>query len=442
MIEQRLEVKIGSAVLTTDGDYGRLQQVILDPRRARVAALAVRKNGLVNSHTVVVPQAAVVAAADTEVQLTLSGEQADALPEYRSDTRQDPLALGLHAGWQVFCRDEHVGQVSLALLDSGGRVSGFVMHIGHLPGRDVIVPVDWVNKVDQHNVYLSVDRSALKDQPDYYPDEAIASEVNDALWADDIVRETDYHDLDVSVNAGLVTLTGHTQTSGIKARAEQAACSARGALGVENRLVVDDELVMDVAQTLAHNARTRGQMISVYARQGVITLNGAVSSAEVRTAAEECAASVPRVRAIVNYLRAPGVALDAEDQRVLQPGRGCAVYASDMPIGHVERVIINPRNRRVTAIVVHGELPDLKSDQPYPLPINLPQQARRVVVPISAMRVVTTSISLNITSLEAARCQEFDPASYVLPAANWQPPYPYRWEDVLFEKEKHDEPEN
>jgi hypothetical protein len=113
-----------------------------------------------------------------------------------------------------------------------------------------------------------------------------------------------------------------------------------------------------------------------------------------------------------------------------------------MPIGHVERVIINPRNRRVTAIVVHGEMPDLKSDQPYQLPVNLPQQARRVVIPVSAMQVVTTRVSLNITSLEAARCQEFDPASCVLPAANWQPPYPYHWEDVLFEKEKHDEPEN
>lgn len=402
MVEQRWEVELGSPVLATDGEYGRLQQVILDPRQERVVALAVRKNGLVNSHTVVVPQAAVAAATDGEVHLNISREQAAQLPAYRSGTRRDPLALGFRAGWQVCCRDEHAGQVSLALLDSGGRVSGFVMHIGHLPGRDVIVPVDWVNKVDQHNVYLSVDRSALKDQPDYYPDEAIASEVNDALWADDIVRETDYHDLDVSVNDGLVTLNGHTQTPGIKARAEQATHSARGALGVENRLVADDDLVIDVAQTLAHNARTRGQMISVYARNGVISLNGEVSSAEVRTAAEECAASVPRVRAIVNYLCAPGVEVDAEDQRVLQPSRGCAVYASDMPIGHVEHVIIYPRNRRVTAIVVHGELPDLRYDQPYQLPVNLPQQERRVVIPISAMHVVTTSVSLNITSIEAA----------------------------------------
>jgi len=262
------------------------------------------------------------------------------------------------------------------------------------------------------------------------------------LWADDIVRATDYYEIDISVNAGRVTLNGHTQTSEIKARAERAAHSARGVLGVENRLVVDDELMMEVAQALAHDARTRGQIIGVCARHGVISLNGAVGSAGVRTAAEECAARVPRVRAVVNYLRAPGVEVDAEDQRVLQPGRGCAVYASDMPIGRVERVIINPRNRRVTAIIVHGELPDLTCDSSDQLPINLSQQTRRVVIPVSPRQMVTTSVSLNITSVEAARCPDFDLASYVLPAANWRPPYPYRREDVLFEKEKPDGPEN
>lgn len=441
MIEQRLEVKIGAPVFATDGEYGRLQQVILDPRQARVAALAVRKNGLVNPETVVVPQAAVAAAAADEVHLNISRGQATALPEYKSEISREPFTPGLHAGWQVVCQNESAGRVSLALLDADGRVNGFVMHIGHVPGRDVIVPVDWVYKVEQHNVYLNVDRGALKAQPDYYPDDVIASEVNDALWADDMLRATDYHEIGISVHAGRVTLKGHTQTSGIKARAGQAARSTPGVLAVDNRLVADDELVMDVAQALARNARTRGQLIRVYARHGVISLNGEVGSAEVRTAAEECAASAPHVRAVVNYLRVPGVAIDVEDQRVLQPSRGCAVYASDLPIGYVERVIINPRNRRVTAMVVQGELPDLTSDQLDQLPINLPQQARRMVVPISAMQLVTTSVSLNLTSLEAARCPDFDPASYALPAAQWQPPYPYRWDDVLFEKENHDEPE-
>jgi osmotically-inducible protein OsmY/sporulation protein YlmC with PRC-barrel domain len=441
MIEQTWEVKIGSPVLATDGNYGRLEQVILDPHHERVIALAVRKTGLVNPQTVVVPQAAVAAATADEVHLNMSREQAAALPAYRPDTGSAPSVFGLQAGWQVFCRNEPAGPVSLALLDSNGRVNGFVMHIGHMPGRNVIVPVDWVDKVEQHNAYLNVDRGALKDQPDYYPDDVIASEVNDALWADDMIRATDYHEIGISVHVGRVTLKGHTQTSGIKTRAEQAARSTPGVLGIENQLVVDDELVMEVAQALARNARTRGQLIRVYARHGVISLNGEVGSAEIRAAAEECA-GLPRVRAVVNYLRAPGVAVDVEDQRVLQPARGCAVYASDMPIGHVERVIINPHNRRVTAMVVQGELPDLTSNQLDQLPINLPQQARRMVIPIRAIQLVTTSVSLNLTSLEAAHCLEFDPASYALPAAQWQPPYPYRWDDVLFEKEHHDEPEN
>ena len=50
-------------------------------------------------------------------------------------------------------------------------------------------------------------------------------------------------------------MRGHVATLLNKHRAEQAARSVAGVLGVENHLVVDDELVIDVAQALGRDAR-------------------------------------------------------------------------------------------------------------------------------------------------------------------------------------------
>ena len=57
-------------------------------------------------------------------------------------------------------------------------------------------------------------------------------------------------------------------------------------------------------------------------------------------------------------------------------------------LGYVERVIINPHNRRVTAFVTHGSFPDMQHADVYELP-DYKAQERRVVVPIGAMRYET-----------------------------------------------------
>src|SRR5262245_22995733 len=86
MVEPRWEVKIGSRVMATDGEYGRLDALVLDPRRDRVVALLVRRHGLLSSWIVVVPEAVVASATENEVQLKMSLEQMQTLPEYQPDS--------------------------------------------------------------------------------------------------------------------------------------------------------------------------------------------------------------------------------------------------------------------------------------------------------------------------------------------------------------------
>ena len=162
MVEPRWEVKIGSPVMATDGEYGRLDALVVEPRRDRVVALLVRRHGLLSSWIAVVPEAAVASATENKVQLKISLEQVQTLPEYQPDSplvandreyelddksfavrgahgievrraltsgkagllesqlpgfEREHLAIRLRAGQQVFCRDGHAGRVSLILLD-------------------------------------------------------------------------------------------------------------------------------------------------------------------------------------------------------------------------------------------------------------------------------------------------------------------------------------
>ena len=339
-------------------------------------------------------------------------------------------AFALRSGQQVFCHDGHAGHVTLPLLDPRGQVRQFVMRLVYL-GREVIVPMDWVGESDAENVHLSVNRHALEGLPGYRPDSVIAAEVDRALWNDDVLRESDYDEIDVVVSNGVVSLNGYVMTLTIKARVEQAARTVHDALDVENHLIADDQVVIAVAQALDQDAHTREQMVYVNARNGIVSLSGEVSSAAVRAAVEECAASVPVVRGVLNYTQALGVARHDEEQRVLQPQIGAEVYASDTRLGQVERAIISPHNRRVTAIVAHGQFPD-----PSVLPVEMlhaaPEWHR--VIPISDVSDVNASgVLLRITSSEAARLADFDPACFVTPDASWQLPYPYLLAEVMLE---------
>ena len=344
-------------------------------------------------------------------------------------------ALALRPGQQVFCLDGHAGHVTLPLLDPRRQVRQFVMHLGYL-GHDVIVPVDWVYESDAESVHLSVNRHALEGLPGYRPDSVIAAEVDRALWNDDVLRQSDYHEINVTVSNGVVILNGHVMTGSIKVRAEQAAQKVPDVLGVENHLIPDEQVVIAVMQALGHDARTREQRVYASARNGVVYLSGKVSSTAMRATVEECAASVPEVRGVLNYMRAQGVARDDEEQRVLEPHIGAEVYASDIRLGRVERAIISLHNRRVTAIVAHGQFPKPAHSDPSVLPVErlhaAPEWHR--VIPNNVVSDVNASgVLLRITSVEAARLADFDPAHFVTPDANWQLPYPYLLADVMLE---------
>ena len=472
MREPRLELKIGAQVETTDGPFGHVHQVILDPSQRRVVGLVVRTR-VVPPRDRVLPIDSIADATDERVVLRLPHQEilkqpvfdpsrflaveteaqgykeGEALVSVNDDPEdvdsEEPAQsvflaghkLALEKGQPVFATDGRAGNVDLLLMDSKGQVRHFVIRKGHLLSQDVIVPVDQISRIDKRGVWLAMERAALEQLPSYRPDHAIAEDVERALWSDEVLRAIDYEAIDIDVHDGLVTLLGYASTSTNKKRAERAARTVLGVLEVENQIVTDEEITIAVSQTLSRDERTHDLRILVSARHGIVALNGEVGSAEERTIAEEVAASVPQVRGVVNYIHPRGLVVETAQQPVVQPRVGQDVYAEDMFLGHVERVIVNPHNRLVTAIVVRGSFPDLERAKPGMLPYEVPRKERQVVIPVEAIRVVTVSgVMLSITSTDAAQYPDFDPGDFSLPDPDWQPPYPYVNSDVLLAANK------
>lgn len=76
--------------------------------------------------------------------------------------------LAVHRGDPVKATDGQVGIVGEFIIDSdSGHISHLVLEKGHLWGkREVSVPLDLIDKVDNSVVYLTITKKALKDLPE------------------------------------------------------------------------------------------------------------------------------------------------------------------------------------------------------------------------------------------------------------------------------------
>lgn len=239
--------------------------------------------------------------------------------------------------------------------------------------------------------------------------------IDRALWADDALRSTNHDDIKIKCTSGIVRLSGHVTTKLAKTRAEDAVRSVPNVTNVENDLTADEDLVHLVAQALAGDAQLKGNSIGVNVQHGFVYLFGTVGGAAVRRIAAKIAATVPEVRGIINHIQTPTIVLlDAEEDRILQPGIGKEVFFVDNRSGRIEQVIINPNSRRVTGLIARVDF-----------------LTPTIVIPTAAIRYASTAgIFLSVNSGAASNFIASSAAGLILPPADWQPPYPYGAADV------------
>lgn len=335
------------------------------------------------------------------------------------------------AGLAVTCTDAYAGRVLSTTLDRAGRLCTVTVRLRGLWGRQVDAPASWIEGRDQATLRLRVERQRLLDLPSRRSAADISSDARHALRAEGILRGSNFDDVSVALCGDAATLSGHVRSATDRLNAVRALGQVSGVREVQNDLVADDDLVNLVAQALAHDERTRHETVFVAVSQGIVILSGLRNSLTARAAAEECAGWVPSVRGVSNYIEAPGAVVTAAHERVLQPRIGQEVFARDMCLGRVERVIIDPRNRRVVAVLVSGQFPVWQPSNTTWHEAQL--EERRLQVSTADIDFVTpTVVQLSINGAAAAAHDNFSLEDFAQPDPAWRPPYPFAAAECLW----------
>jgi osmotically-inducible protein OsmY len=340
----------------------------------------------------------------------------------------------IHIGQKVYLPgDQFVGLITKKFLDASGHVSQLAIRTARIFGRHKIVPMKAVRTATNTNVQLSITHNQFKELPKYQADSTIAEGVDRALWNDVVLRSSDYNQIDVRVQDGIVILNGHVNTSMSQWRAETTVKNIPGILGVKSHLISDDKLIYEVASALGQIEQQEDCKFFSKVENGLAVLFGEVSSLSIRDQAEQCVAAIPWVRGVINEIRVTGIAVDPGDQRFIQPLIGKELVFKDAHSVTIQKVVINPHNRRVVAVVVFGMFPDpiqMKQDSDYR---GESSRMRLVTLPIDLIFQLTGSAGfIGNDSDKTNEYEDYDSSRYISPEKNWLPPYPYCADQVLF----------
>jgi osmotically-inducible protein OsmY len=125
-------------------------------------------------------------------------------------------------------------------------------------------------------------------------------------------------DLDVTVLAGQVTVSGTTATYSSKDAAEEAAYRVAGVRGVTDfitvdRLHTDDAIAEDVRSALTMDTRIPLEAVSVAVHDGIVTLSGNLDHHYQREAAEDDTARIAGMTGVTDLIRVTSPAAIAAD---------------------------------------------------------------------------------------------------------------------------------
>jgi osmotically-inducible protein OsmY len=268
-------------------------------------------------------------------------------------------------------------------------------------------------------------------------DMAMDRKINHALWKDEVLRATDIGAFEIHVKNSIVYMSGHLNGSTNHQRVQKALRTVDGIEGVRSTLVMDDDLLKQVATSLGQLEHSYHCKFFTGVLNGVVILNGEVGSRDVSKRAEQEIAGNSRVRGVINVLRIPGVDSSEQDDRFLQPAIGKEIIFRDGASGIVRQVVIDPDNRRVIAMIIQGQFfqsqqhPTLAQNSRSPIPEQM------LVIPVSTVGYLTNNSGfLTIPSTDTAKFQEYDSSLFAAPENDWVPPYPYCIEDVFFPAER------
>src|SRR5579885_3674408 len=174
------------------------------------------------------------------------------------------------------------------------------------------------------------------------PNRDLAYAVRAAIDADARFQASE---IDITVQAGVVTLTGLVPNPALRAAAAQVVLRTKGVTGVVNRLRVqpfvprlDADVTADVVAAITANAAANPAKIDVQTEDGVVYLRGTVTNVDERQRVDSIARAIEGVRDVIDDLMiAPAVPHpDVELARILRARLNQVLKSSTAERVHVE----------------------------------------------------------------------------------------------------------
>jgi osmotically-inducible protein OsmY len=293
-ISEMLKFRFGSKVFCSDGEYGILEAVIVDPAQRKVTHVGVTRGILLKKRSYA-PFSAVEAASSDGVTLTMSSEAL---------VSQDTAPTGgiaLSARSLVVVPGSGKGTLLLVAVQPLSGTLTYVVAHQLAAGQDTLLNAAYISEVSSEGIVLNITAETLKGLPPYRSDRELQREVEAALF-DLYPLHIDMRGIKARVLDGVLYLDGNISSALRADLVERQVMSVPGLLEIKNNLVADDTLAGEVALALSRDPRTHGLPIGVYPRLGIVRLSGAVRTAEQKRAANEIVRSIPGVREVIDDL--------------------------------------------------------------------------------------------------------------------------------------------
>lgn len=270
--------------------------------------------------------------------------------------------------------------------------------------------------------------------PKVRSDSAIEQEIYDRLAKENSAAFS-ADNMAVEVEYGRVSLSGYAEIEWQRQWAVMIAAQVKGVTGVQNELVLDDEVRSEVLQALAEDERTTLYLISVTCKAGWVYLDGIMPTLEAAQAVEEVTARLPSVRGILSVPWVMGLPwLDSDDlepvRRAFQPMIGANVFNGvnsnqREDDGIVTQIILDPCSRLLSHVAVR--LREQKAGQGL---ANVKNEGARspleYLVPVSSIEAANRNSVWLKEGEEIHKYPAFNPAQYRLAPTDWKPPFPYQ----------------
>jgi osmotically-inducible protein OsmY len=286
-----LKFRFDSGILASDGEAGKLTQIVADSQQRIVTHLGIRV-GLLFGKTCYLPAQLVTEATADHITVSAS------LDEILTHTLS-PEGAPLNRSTGVMVAGKRIGHLAQLTFHRDTLV---LRHLVIERGsREVLLPAAAVTNLTSRQISADLGGTSVVRLTIYRPDEELRQAVHDAIYNYPRLR-VELAGITIHAIDGVVWLHGYVSNDLNRRMVEDQLRHIPGLAELHNELIADNELAANVSMALARDARTANQHIGVYPKFGEVHLRGRTLTAEARQDAGTVVATVPGVKSVVNEL--------------------------------------------------------------------------------------------------------------------------------------------